>query len=198
MNKKSDILRGPLNILPEMITSVDYFITFTLKPHQYLNSVELQLEKAERELEYLYEALDAEGIVVFELTKNMNVHYHSILNFRSSENIIKRLKFYILDFFRKSKVIGFIDVQAVINYDKVLKYLFYDYEETKFQTLHTPIRYNRIRKREENEFGINHAVYITVQKRTELLLEIIELKKIPRKASKPIGYKTQRDFLLML
>lgn len=126
-----------------LIKSVDYFVTFTLRPTQYKHSIAVQLEKADYQILEFFEHMNTEGILVFELTKSANIHYHGILSFRCDDHRLKRLEFYIKDYFRKSSIIGFIDMSQVLDYNKTLTYLFKDYDDTKLFTECHPIRFNQ-------------------------------------------------------
>lgn len=165
--------------MPEKITSVDYFITFTLKPHQHKEDVDDQRSKGIKLIEGFYELLEASGLLVFELTKSMNVHFHSLVKFHTTESVLKRIKFHIHDYFRKSKVIGFIDFQQATDYNKVLMYLLYDYDETKLFTDLNPICWNY--KQEHQEIGqvefFGYKPYITKDELDALLIKMRKLKE---------------------
>jgi len=173
--------------MPEKFTTVEYFITFTLKPYQYKDDVETQRSRGIKAIEGFFLALEASGLVIFELTKNMNVHFHSVVKFHTHQSVINRLKFHIHDYFRASKVIGYVDFQQVLDYNKVLKYLLYDYKETEQLTQLNPICWNE--KNEYQEIGqveyFGYKPYITKEEINDLLIIIDGLKTEKEKRELP-------------
>lgn len=165
---------------PQKEVTCEYFLTLTLKPFLYKESVKRQLEITEDQIKDFLKHMDASGVMVFETTKSANVHYHALLTFNVPEFISKRLIYYVQDYFRKSKVIGFVDCQQVIDYKKVLFYLFYDYEETELNTEIKPVQFNKSDYKVDiwsPEFDFDKCKYISKELKEQILEEIKELKK---------------------
>lgn len=126
----------------QLIKSVDYFMTFTLKPLMYSKVILYQMNKGYEHIEMLFDSLKFEGLCVFELTKGLNVHFHALGNFNTGYDVKDRILPLVHDFFRKSKIIGRIDIQQCIDWSKTYRYLLKDHDETKTITTENPILYN--------------------------------------------------------
>jgi len=77
----------------------DYSFTVTLKPKMYGDEPEIQYDKVTYNLYTLLKTLSNNFTLVAEVTQNMNIHYHGIIELHHKK------KWYSV--FRKSDMFGF-------------------------------------------------------------------------------------------
>lgn len=110
--------------------SVQYFVTITLKPHMYQMTAKEQFDVTSRQVVEVIEQasnLGITGIVVAELTRDYNVHYHAILRFYSK---YKHPDMKFRDEFRRLKCFGRFYIEQVTNYEKCYNYILKSVERT--------------------------------------------------------------------
>lgn len=109
--------------------TVQYLITFTLKPWLYAKSVEDQQDAGMNDIRQLFDEWNADGVLITELTKTGNVHFHGIIAFNFQDHRLpKVVEYSIRNWFRNSKIIGFVDISQVIDYENAIMYLFKEHE----------------------------------------------------------------------
>lgn len=111
-------------------------ITLTIQPKHYRENIDKQYDLVKNELLMAPFYLS----LVTEITKNGNLHFHGLVK----EFIIanrKRGTFrqFIHNFFRKSKVIGFVNLTEVTDQRGWYEYCFKDYNKTKEDLDFAPI-----------------------------------------------------------
>lgn len=136
------------------IESMEYAITISLKPHIYRNDIDKQLEITMTEIREFLSNTKATGLLVTELTKASNIHYHGILKFNVNEQLCKRIPFMLNDYFRKSKIIGFICTKQLTDQIGWIQYMLKNYSDTKDLMKINPIRFNKGITEISEEFGI--------------------------------------------
>lgn len=139
---------------PYTVRSIEYALTFSLKPNIYRNTIGLQLDMGERDINMFISDMKAEGLLLAELTPNANIHFHGLFVFNVKEPILKRIEFFVKDYFRKSKVIGFICMKPVVETIGWLQYMLKDYDITKELLERNPIRWNHTLPILSNVHGI--------------------------------------------
>jgi len=103
-----------------------YCITITLLPRLYKENAESQYDQTAYELKEIIKPLK-DTILVAELTKNFNIHYHLYSRLPIvSRNPVK----YFVDQFRKSKLFGFVNLSQCKNDENWLTYIFKSVKET--------------------------------------------------------------------
>lgn len=102
---------------------VSYFMTQTLRPTLYKLKVSQQHEKIFKEIKYAVRRYSKYAMVVPELTKKCNMHYHMIVKF---EDDLFKIQF--VDHMRK---IGFYDLQILKNEQKCMNYMMKDVHNTR-------------------------------------------------------------------
>lgn len=96
--------------------SIRYAFTVTLNPKLYNEPASQQFDKSSEELfKHLVLMFNANFVLVSELTKNYNIHYHGSIEFIMIDvkkyNLMKRF----VDSFRKSKLFGFVNIKPIDN-----------------------------------------------------------------------------------
>lgn len=140
------------------LITVDYAITFTLRSTMYKYQIEVQKNKAHEDIALFIKDLDACGIICTEITPNGNVHFHGLLNFRVYENIAKRIDFYVKDYFRRSKVIGFTCLKQITEFQGWIRYCLGEYSKTKDLLNSNPIIYNKSRATPDQEIDVEFGI----------------------------------------
>lgn len=100
-----------------------WFITITLKPKIY---------KIESKFQYMHTSLEVENIcyrhgcmlICPELTKDGNVHYHGIMNFKSN---VSRINF--CNTLKKSRIIGYFKINSspIEMWERTMNYIVKEY-----------------------------------------------------------------------
>jgi len=140
---------NPLSKLrPTEPMSIDYAVTFTLKPNQYKNTYEKQLHDTAGGLCKIYH--DCKFTLVAELTQTYNIHYHGIISIPLSHgrDPIK----YFFDRLRPFSKIGKCECKQLMNYQLWVDYLNKDIIKHIELGLDPIIRddYNVLKTEEEN------------------------------------------------
>jgi len=89
-----------------------YSFTVTLKPKCFLKPAEDQYDMSVKVLCQLLQTKVNCYTLVAELTKNANVHYHGIVNFKMG---IRNINKYFQDMFRAHPVLGFVNIKVMDN-----------------------------------------------------------------------------------
>lgn len=86
-------------------------ITITLKPKMYKYTLAEQHKMARDEMMILRKYYDV--TIIAEITKSFNIHYHGVAKIRDMTLLTMRgtVPCHITDMFRKSNVIGFVNVK---------------------------------------------------------------------------------------
>lgn len=119
-----------------MPLSVDYALTTTLRLQH--KSTDDQLHLSRLPLVQLLEYHGFKHTTVFELTKNCDVHYHSIIHMDKHE-LPRDIPIYVKNIFRKSKYFGFVCIKQVTGYYEWIKYIIKDIQKTFDRTGVVPI-----------------------------------------------------------
>lgn len=110
--------------------SVDYAITVTLAPKIYRASPPIQYRETIIELTSILLKL-GEFVIVPEVTKNYNVHYHIICKIPLSDKRKRKgAEYYIRNAFRNTKFFGFINIKQCDDVSGWEEYMFKDLPDT--------------------------------------------------------------------
>lgn len=94
----------------EMYISVRYFFTVTLKPYMFQKDATEQYDETAPKLVNILEKLRASGLVVAELTKSFNIHYHGYIDIKTRNKYPMKL---FVDCCRIYKCLGMVNISQV-------------------------------------------------------------------------------------
>lgn len=92
---------------------MDYAITYTINPHYYKMLPEEQYDVGVNMIKALF--ADYKLTIIAEFTKAFNVHFHGI--------IYSKTKRELYDLIRKNKILGFINVKPIENWEDWVMYI---------------------------------------------------------------------------
>lgn len=105
------------------MTSFNYAFTITLKPVSFKLEPEQQYDKTYLHVRSQLISLGFKVTLVAELTKNMNVHYHGVINFKLGDDCkIKVIKEFHKQF-RNDLIIGFVNIRQIDDDQKWNEYI---------------------------------------------------------------------------
>lgn len=128
-----------------------YAITITLRPKCYGVTIHDQYYLAKEAMS----AFPGKLSLVTEITKSYNIHFHGYVELNKLP-VKGSQKAAIYDYFRKSKVIGFIRVEELFDETKWLTYCIKDKENTQKELYFAPV----IIRDDDNHFN-NIQIRIT-------------------------------------
>lgn len=156
-----------------------FFITNTLKPRLYDNIVSKQFELTHHHIDDIFK--NYSHSTVCEITKNLNLHYHTVVDCDKYRNI-DEFKF-DLQFRIKTKTfckdMGFTDIRLVDDIDGLVHYLSKDFDKTRMYglrpvyidmlKLYTPHIIQLLHNRDESDMerGVREGALATVVADTE-------------------------------
>lgn len=115
----------------EIQTTTSYHVTITLKPSLYQYQPSVQMDKTKELILDIFKKLSFVNlIIVAELTKSFNIHYHCMASFSPERYKDKVIPYYVANAFRKQKNIGFIKCDVIVNENNYKQYMLKDI--TKF------------------------------------------------------------------
>lgn len=114
----------------ERYKSIPIAVTFTLKPSVFTHCLDKQIQLSMSQIRDFIDCTNSSGFLIVELTKNYNVHFHSTMELMVPEKYLHKLEYYVKDYFRKSKIIGFIVVKPITDEIKWLQYMLKNYDKT--------------------------------------------------------------------
>jgi len=128
---------NPLTEYKELVrtiewTSQPWFITITIRPELYKLKAKSQYKKTIEHVKHILNMATNKYVLVVELTKNNNIHYHAIAEFK--ENNTKVMASIIVDVIKGHSYLGMTKVNDTqvqdINMGRTIDYLFKDYNDT--------------------------------------------------------------------
>lgn len=119
--------------------SFKYALTITLKPIMFKSKDATDQFDATYKslLLFLYQVCNQITLVA-ELTKNSNIHYHSIITFKRAHDIAYQRKL-LNDMFRKSKEIGYLCLKQIEDEPGWIEYISKELKSTTYCCLIRPI-----------------------------------------------------------
>lgn len=106
-----------------------YFLTVTLKPKWYQIMIKDQYQFIINQLNIHLK--DFEYLGIPELTKSQNIHIHMVIRMPlckiQQKHSVQRM---VHDIFRKNAIIGYINIQPVMDYNKCMCYILKEIEQT--------------------------------------------------------------------
>lgn len=122
------------------LTDCNSFITITLKPHMFEHQIRQQYRKTFNQLNKLLSVYTLKHLMVCEITKQGNIHFHVLCLFDPQYNqmvedneIIEEglTELFLRNEMKLKKEFGFIDIQRTINPKKVFDYIIKDIPKTR-------------------------------------------------------------------
>lgn len=126
----------------DKIRTQEYALTMTLKPSLFKLPLQEQIERSMVDIYKFMEYLTAEGLLIAEITKNANIHYHGILTFNVRSKYSTYIEYHIKDLLRTSTKVGFICIKPVTEETKWKQYILKDISATSALINMNPIVYN--------------------------------------------------------
>lgn len=109
-----------------------HFVTFTLHPNMYGHIARQQLRKTIQKLEKELRRVCKHYVIVAELTKQCNIHYHGLIQFDINEFFeADDLRLMLLDNLKIVKEFGRCDIDPIKDMTKVFDYCKKDIKKTE-------------------------------------------------------------------
>jgi len=124
--------------LKPVIYTVDYAVTLTLKTKMRDLETERQYNASSQEVIQLFTCNNIKATIIYELTKNDDIHYHGICKMPLQKHIRDNV-IWLRNRFRRNKIIGFVCIKPVDDYHKWVEYISKDIATTKQRLGNIPI-----------------------------------------------------------
>jgi len=111
-----------------LVTGCDHFLTITLEPTMLRLQCREQYKKTFGKLAKLLQNYCDKYLIVIELTKDCNVHYHLLMTFHNNEEGITQMLF--LNDYKRIQELGFKKLEKVSNLQNVFNYLIKEIPKT--------------------------------------------------------------------
>jgi len=106
---------------------VQYAVTFTIRPQHYCLEVDAQALILGNALTNVFDSKTFKRFFVFELTKNMNVHAHGIIETRKGVFVKSTVERMFHDKIRRNKIIGISEIKETFTHPKDPEKTWFDY-----------------------------------------------------------------------
>lgn len=100
----------------------EYALTVTTSRRCHNLTTEEQYKESKKELIDILELNKIQHSLIFELTKNNDVHYHGIIKVPVNDKI-RDIKIFVCNLFRKRKFLGYICLKEITEYNIWFDYM---------------------------------------------------------------------------